>query len=70
MNNTIKATQSKTIWMNTIIIIMSLGTFLVSDPKVTELLGDNVGYIGAVVGILGIILRTMTNTGIEMKTNK
>ena len=70
MNNTIKPKQSKTIWVNTIIIVISLGSFLITDPKVVELLGDNIGYIGTAVGILGILLRTLTNTGIEMGIKK
>lgn len=52
---------------NILLIISSVGTALMADENFKALLGDNIGLIGAAVGVAGFFLRFNTTTPIAKK---
>ena len=52
--------KSKTVWLNVLLIISSIGTGLLADDTFRTLVGDNIGWIGSVIGVVGVVLRIFT----------
>ena len=55
------AVKSKTVWFNLLLVLISVGTFLINDEVFKQMVGDNIGIIGTIVGVLGFILRAFTS---------
>lgn len=59
--------RSKTFWFNVALIVVAVGTFLINDETAAELLGPKVlSWFGVFVGVIGVILRAVTNMGIQL----
>ena len=52
--------KSKTLWLNILLVISSIGTGLLADDTFRALVGENIGWIGSIVGLIGIVLRIYT----------
>lgn len=58
--------KSDTLWFNALVIVSSIGTGLLADETFRVMVGDNIGWIGTVLGIIGVILRLTTTKPIEI----
>lgn len=62
--------SSKTNWFALALVIASQVTELLKDEAVIAFLGNNIGWIGTVVGIAVFILRQYTKVGVSWGTDK
>lgn len=64
--------KSKTFWVNLIMALLSIGAVI--SPDLLSALGIDstkaLTIIAAITAILNMFLRLITNTGIEIKSNK
>ncbi len=61
-----KPIQSKTLWFNGLLVASSVGTALLADENFRILIGNNIETAGAIVGVIGILLRLVTGKQIEI----
>lgn len=64
--------QSKTFWVNFIMALISIGAVI--SPELLTILGLDstkaLTIIAAITAVLNMFLRLITNTGIEIKSQK